>query len=133
VLSIKLTQTTPRILAFTLQLQRPADPCFSSGPCKKRPGWSLDGLKDTPVGRSHRSAIGKKKLKEAIEESKRILQIPEGYKLGIVPASDTGAFEMAMWSVLGAAPIDVFHWESFGKGWASDISVSEPHAMRSRR
>lgn len=100
---------------------KPADARFGSGPCKKRPGWTVDALKDTPLGRSHRSKIGKEKLKEAIEESKRILKLPAGYELGIVPGSDTGAFEMAMWSVLGQREMDVFHWESFGKGWASDV------------
>mmetsp|Transcript_20 Transcript_20/g.68 ORF Transcript_20/g.68 Transcript_20/m.68 type:complete len:398 (+) Transcript_20:192-1385(+) len=100
---------------------KPGDARFGSGPCKKRPGWTTDALVDTPVGRSHRSKIGKEKLKLAIEESKRILGLPQGYELGIVPGSDTGAFEMAMWSVLGAKPVDVFHWESFGKGWMSDI------------
>jgi len=100
----------------------PADPRFGSGPCKKRPGYSIgEALKDSALGRSHRSKLGKDKLKLAIEESKRILKLPEGYELGIVPGSDTGAFEMAMWSVLGAKPIDAFHWESFGKGWVSDI------------
>jgi len=100
---------------------KPNNPCFSSGPCAKRPGWSIDALKDAPVGRSHRAKIGKTKLKEAIELSKEVLGIPEGYVLGIVPASDTGAFEMAMWSVLGQRGVDVFAWESFGSGWISDI------------
>jgi len=100
---------------------KPNNPCFSSGPCAKRPGWSVDVLKATPVGRSHRAKIGKERLKEAIELSKEVLEIPEGYLLGIVPASDTGAFEMAMWSVLGQRGVDVFAWESFGSGWISDI------------
>mmetsp|Transcript_3795 Transcript_3795/g.4267 ORF Transcript_3795/g.4267 Transcript_3795/m.4267 type:complete len:396 (-) Transcript_3795:104-1291(-) len=100
----------------------PADSRFGSGPCKKRPGYDLkEALGDAPLGRSHRSKLGKDKLKLAIEETKRILKVPEGYEVGIVPGSDTGAFEMAMWSVLGAKPIDAFHWESFGKGWVSDI------------
>lgn len=99
---------------------KPSNPCFSSGPCAKRPGWSLDGLKDAALGRSHRAKIGKTKLKEVIDLSKKILGIPDDYRLGIVPASDTGAIEMAMWSMLGARGVDVFAWESFGKTWASD-------------
>ena len=100
--------------------QTPKNPCFSSGPCAKRPGWTLDALKGAAVGRSHRAKIGKTKLADAIERSKKILGIPAGYVLGIVPASDTGAMEMAMWSLLGARGVDVFHWESFGNGWAND-------------
>ncbi|MGB7521352.1 MAG: phosphoserine transaminase [Spirulinaceae cyanobacterium] len=99
----------------------PQNPCFSSGPCAKRPGWSLNALKDATVGRSHRSALGKNKLAEAIKLSKEILQLPQDYKLGIVPASDTGAFEMAMWTMLGERGVDVVAWESFGKGWVTDI------------
>ena len=99
----------------------PQNPCFSSGPCSKRPGWSLDALKDVPAGRSHRSALGKAKLKEAIDLSKEILQIPEDYRLGIVPASDTGALEMALWTMLGARGVDILAWESFGKGWVTDV------------
>jgi phosphoserine aminotransferase len=98
----------------------PTNPCFSSGPCAKRPGWSLDALKDAAVGRSHRAKIGKKKLAEAIERSKKLLGMPEGYLLGIVPASDTGAVEMALWSLIGPRGADVFSWESFGAGWAAD-------------
>lgn len=101
--------------------QRPANPCFSSGPCAKRPGWSLDALKNAALGRSHRAKIGKQKLKEVIDRSKAILGIPADYRLGIVPASDTGAIEMAMWSLLGARGVDVLAWESFGKGWATDV------------
>ena len=93
---------------------------FGSGPCRKRPGWSLDALADAPVGRSHRSTIGKAKLKKALVDTKRILRLPDDYLVGIVPASDTGAFEMAMWSMLGARPVDVCHWETFGKGWMTD-------------
>jgi phosphoserine aminotransferase len=100
--------------------QKPNNPCFSSGPCAKRPGWSLDALKDAALGRSHRAKIGKNKLAEVIEQSKAILGIPEGYVLGIVPASDTGAIEMAMWSLLGARGVDVLAWESFGSGWGAD-------------
>ena len=98
----------------------PKNPCFSSGPCAKRPGWTLDALQDATVGRSHRAKIGKNKLAEVIERSKKLLGIPEGYLLGIVPASDTGAVEMAMWSLLGERGVDVFSWESFGGGWATD-------------
>ena len=102
--------------------EKPSSPNFGSGPCKKRPGWSVEALKDGALGRSHRSALGKAKLKQCIEESKRILGVPDGYHLGIVPASDTGAYEMAMWSLLGPRPVDVCHWESFGKGWFGDIT-----------
>jgi phosphoserine aminotransferase len=100
---------------------KPKNPCFSSGPCAKHPGYSLDELKDTPLGRSHRSALGKGKLAEAIDKTKAMLGLPEDYLVGIVPASDTGAFEMAMWSLLGPRGVDVFVWESFSKGWATDI------------
>ena len=100
---------------------KPTDPRFGSGPCKKRPDWTLESLADGAFGRSHRSKFGKNKLKEAIEATKRILCLPDDYKVGIVPASDTGAFEMAMWSLLGPKPIDCFSWESFGEGWAGDI------------
>ncbi len=100
---------------------KPKNPCFSSGPCAKRPGWELSALQDTPVGRSHRASVGKAKLQEVIERSKKILNIPAGYHVGIVPASDTGAVEMAMWSLLGAKPVDVLTWESFGEGWATDV------------
>ena len=100
--------------------EKPKNPCFSSGPCAKRPGWSLDGLKDAALGRSHRAKIGKNKLAEVIEQSKKILGMPSDYLLGIVPASDTGAVEMAMWSLLGARGVDVLAWESFGAGWGSD-------------
>ncbi|MBN2246760.1 MAG: phosphoserine transaminase [Candidatus Aminicenantes bacterium] len=94
---------------------------FSSGPCAKHPGFSLDELKDTPLGRSHRSSLGKAKLQESIEKTKKILSLPEDYLVGIVPASDTGAFEMAMWSLLGPRGVDVLVWESFSQGWATDI------------
>ncbi len=99
---------------------RPQNPNFSSGPCSKRPGWSLEALNDATIGRSHRSKLGKAKLAEAIELSKEILQIPSDYRLGIVPASDTGAVEMAMWTMLGQRGVDVVAWESFGKGWVTD-------------
>lgn len=100
--------------------QKPTNPCFSSGPCAKRPGWTLDALKDASLGRSHRAKVGKAKLKEVIDRSAKLLNLPEGYVLGIVPASDTGAIEMAMWSLLGARGVDVLAWESFGKTWAGD-------------
>jgi phosphoserine aminotransferase len=99
---------------------KPLNPCFSSGPCAKRPGWSLDALKDAALGRSHRAKIGKTKLEAVIEKSKAVLGMPSDYVLGIVPASDTGAIEMAMWSLLGARGVDVFAWESFGSTWAAD-------------
>jgi phosphoserine aminotransferase len=101
-------------------VQIPNNPCFSSGPCAKRPGWSLDALKDATVGRSHRAKIGKNKLADVIERSKKILGIPASYQLGIVPASDTGAVEMALWSLLGERGVDVLAWESFSSGWAAD-------------
>ena len=105
---------------MTKPAAKPANPCFSSGPCAKRPGWSLAALEGAFLGRSHRAKGGKAKLKEVIDRSKAILGIPADYVLGIVPASDTGAIEMAMWSLLGARGVDVLHWESFGKTWFSD-------------
>jgi phosphoserine aminotransferase len=98
------------------------NPNFSSGPCSKRPGWSVDALKNTPVGRSHRSALGKERLAKAINETKKILNIPADYLVGIMPASDTGAFEAAMWSLLGSKPVTVLVWESFSEGWATDVA-----------
>ena len=100
---------------------RPANPLFSSGPCAKRPGWSLDALASASIGRSHRAKEPKAKLKRVIEDSRAILGIPADYYIGIVPASDTGAFEMAMWSMLGARGIDLLAWESFGQGWVNDV------------
>lgn len=99
---------------------RPNNPQFSSGPCAKRPGWSLEALSGAAVGRSHRAKIGKQKLKDVIDRSRAILGLPEGWRLGIVPASDTGAVEMAMWSMLGARGVDLVAWESFGAGWVTD-------------
>jgi phosphoserine aminotransferase len=101
--------------------QKPARAHFSSGPCAKRPGYSLEALRSAPLGRSHRSSTGKKHLQEAIEKTKKILGLPADYLLGIVPASDTGAFEMAMWNLLGERPVDVVYFEAFGKTWADDI------------
>jgi phosphoserine aminotransferase len=99
---------------------RPADPRFSSGPTKKRPGWSTDALNGAVLGRSHRAKAGKAKLKEAIDRTRAILGVPETHKIAIVPASDTGAVEMAMWSMLGYRPVDIFAWESFGEEWVTD-------------
>jgi phosphoserine aminotransferase len=101
---------------------RPAVPHFSSGPCAKRPGWSLSALTDALLGRSHRSKIGKAKLKRAIELTREVLEVPADYRIGIVPASDTGAVEMALWSMLGARPVTMLAWESFGEGWVSDVA-----------
>jgi phosphoserine aminotransferase len=99
---------------------RPVDGRFSSGPTKKRPGWSLQALEGALLGRSHRSKSGKAKLKEAIDRTRALLCVPLEYKIAIVPASDTGAVEMALWSMLGARPVDVFAWESFGEEWVAD-------------
>ena len=100
---------------------RPVIPHFSSGPCAKRPGWSLQVLTDAVLGRSHRSKIGKAKLKRAIDLTREILEVPAAYRVGIVPASDTGAVEMALWSLLGARPVTMIAWESFGEGWVGDV------------
>jgi phosphoserine aminotransferase len=100
---------------------RPANAHFSSGPCSKRPNWSLDALSDAALGRSHRSKIGKTKLKQAIDLTRDVLGVPADYRIGIVPASDTGAVEMALWSMLGARGVDMVAWESFGSGWVSDV------------
>ncbi len=100
---------------------RPRVPHFSSGPCAKRPGWNLQNLKDALVGRSHRSKPGKAKLKRAIDLTREVLGVPADFKIGIVPASDTGAVEMALWSLLGPRPVDVLAWESFGEHWVTDV------------
>jgi len=100
---------------------RPRAPFFSSGPCAKRPGWSLGNLRTDALGRSHRAKLGKNRLKLAIDLTREVLQVPAGYRIGIVPASDTGAVEMALWSMLGPRPVDVLAWESFGEGWVTDI------------
>lgn len=101
---------------------KPANPNFSSGPCAKRPGYRVEQLDLSVLGRSHRSSIGKKALKSACLDTAGILGLPEGYRVAVVPASDTGAMEMAMWSMLGQRPVDVLYWESFGQGWATDIT-----------
>ncbi|MDP6342205.1 MAG: phosphoserine aminotransferase, partial [Alphaproteobacteria bacterium] len=101
--------------------RKPRVPNFSSGPCTKRPGWSPEVLRHATVGRSHRAAEGKAKLQAAIDGTREILGVPEGHRIAIVPASDTGAVEMALWTLLGARGVDVLAWESFGAGWATDI------------
>jgi phosphoserine aminotransferase len=113
-----------------LPAARPANPNFSSGPCAKRPGWSLDALKGAALGRSHRAKIGKQKLKEAIDLTREVLEVPDTHLIAIVPASDTGALEMALWSLLGARKVDVVAWESFGLGWVTDVvkQLKLPHA-----
>src|SRR6202166_4204900 len=100
---------------------RPANACFSSGPCAKRPGWTPQALNDAALGRSHRAKLGKAKLKLAIDLTREILGVPDDYRIGITAGSDTGAVEMALWSMLGARGVDVLAWESFGEGWVSDI------------
>ena len=102
--------------------RRPQNPCFSSGPCAKRPGWSPSVLADALVGRSHRSGPGKARLADVLDRSRTLLGVPDDYRIGIVPASDTGAVEMALWSLLGARGTDVLAWESFGSGWVTDIT-----------
>jgi len=98
------------------------NPNFSSGPCSKRPAWNIDALKSAPVGRSHRSALGKERIVKSINETRKVLNIPADYLVGIMPASDTGAFECAMWSLLGPKPVTVLVWESFSEGWATDVA-----------
>src|SRR5215510_1820134 len=109
-------------MAIAMPPVRPAVPHFSSGPCAKRPGWSLSALTDAVLGRSHRSKIGKAKLKRAIDLTREVLEVPADYRIGIVPASDTGAVEMALWSLLGGRPVTMLAWESFGEGWVSDVT-----------
>src|SRR5690348_12579463 len=107
---------------MTKPAARPKTPHFSSGPCAKRPGWSLEALEGALVGRSHRAKEGKARLQEAIDRSRALLGMPKDYRLGIVPASDTGAVEMALWSLLGARGVDMLAWESFGEGWVTDVA-----------
>jgi phosphoserine aminotransferase len=109
-------------MASTMPTVRPVVPHFSSGPCAKRPGWSVQNLSGAFVGRSHRSKPGKARLKRAIDLTRDLLQVPADYRIGIVPASDTGALEMALWSLLGARPVTMLAWESFGEGWVSDVA-----------
>jgi phosphoserine aminotransferase len=106
---------------FPMPGPRPANPNFSSGPCAKRPGWSLDALAKAALGRSHRAKIGKSKLEQAIALTREVLQVPADYRIGIVPASDTGAVEMALWSLLGERGVGMVAWESFGSGWVTDV------------
>jgi phosphoserine aminotransferase len=115
---MEITMTTA--IATAAALARPKVPNFSSGPCAKRPGWSLKNLSVVALGRSHRAKIGKAKLKQAIDLTREVLQVPADYLIGIVPASDTGAYEMAMWTMLGARPVTMVAWESFGEGWVTD-------------
>jgi phosphoserine aminotransferase len=103
---------------------KPVNPCFSSGPCPKRPGWSVNALAPALVGRSHRSKEGKARLKQAIDRTREVLKVPAEYRIGIVPASDTGAVEMALWNLLGPRPVDVLAWESFGSEWVTDVTDS---------
>src|SRR6266705_1690749 len=102
--------------------RRPVNPCFSSGPCAKRPGWSPSLLQEALLGRSPRSRAGLERLVEILDSSRALLRMPADYRLGIVPASDTGAVEMALWSLLGARGVDLLSWESFGEGWVSDVT-----------
>ncbi len=108
-------------MTMTKPAARPANPRFSSGPCAKIPGWTPDLLNSAFLGRSHRASDGKARLKRAIDLTRKVLQVPDGYLIGIVPASDTGAVEMAMWSLLGARGVDMLAWESFGEGWITDV------------
>ncbi len=109
-------------MTMAMPTVRPIVPHFSSGPCAKRPGWSLQALNNAFVGRSHRAKIGKARLKRAIDLTREVLEVPADYRIGIVPASDTGAVEMALWSLLGARPVTMLAWESFGEGWISDVA-----------
>ena len=106
--------------------RRPRNPCFSSGPCAKRPGWSLAALAGALVGRSHRSPSGEGRLREVIERSRAVLGVPADHRIAVVPASDTGAVEMALWSLLGPRGVDVLAWESFGRGWVADLTRQLP-------
>jgi len=110
------------VILTTEPARKPAHPSFSSGPCPKPPGWSLDSIDTRVLGRSHRSMLGKARLEEAIERTRALLRLPDDYRLGIVPASDTGAMEMAIWSLLGPRPVTMLAWESFGAGWVTDVA-----------
>jgi len=113
--------TTPPNLAGPKPAMRPARPEFSSGPCAKRPGWAPENLQNAVLGRSHRSKLGKGRLKEAIDRTREVLEVPDDFLIGIVPGSDTGAVEMAMWSMLGPRPVQLLAFESFGKDWVTDV------------
>ena len=114
--------TTPPNLVGPKPAMRPARPEFSSGPCAKRPGWTPENLRNAVLGRSHRSKLGKARLKEAIDRTREVLEVPDDYLIGIVPGSDTGAVEMAMWSMLGPRPVQLLAFESFGKDWVTDVT-----------
>ena len=114
--------TTPSNIVGPKPAMRPARPEFSSGPCAKRPGWTPENLQNAVLGRSHRSKIGKARLKEAIDRTREVLEVPDDFLIGIVPGSDTGAVEMAMWSMLGARPVQLLAFESFGKDWVTDVT-----------
>lgn len=114
------------VMSITRPATKPVDPRFSAGPTRKRPGWTLDALSDAALGRSHRSAIGKAKLKEVIDLTREVLEVPDDFRIGIVPASDTGAVEMAMWSMLGPKPVIVAAWENFGQAWIVDADKQLP-------
>ncbi|WP_431021548.1 phosphoserine transaminase [Devosia alba] len=109
-------------MPLTAPAVKPANPNFSSGPCAKRPGWTVEALANALVGRSHRSKPGKARIQRAIDLTRQLLEVPADYRIGIVPASDTGAVEMALWSMLGARGVDMLAWESFGEGWVTDVS-----------
>ena len=107
---------------MTKPLIKPQNPNFSSGPCAKRPGWNLTALQDAALGRSHRAALGRAKLQEVIKRSRQVLDVPDDYRLAVVPASDTGAVEMCLWSLLGPRVVDIFAWESFSQAWVTDLT-----------
>ena len=108
-------------MPLTAPAVKPANPNFSSGPCAKRPGWTVEALANALVGRSHRSKPGKARIQRAIDLTRELLEVPADYRIGIVPASDTGAVEMALWSMLGTRGVDMLAWESFGEGWVTDV------------